>query len=179
MDFDERLDNLEVEATSPDKQITARMRDRSHTEIVFEPYTYHHYNDAALARQLVHVMRLVWTRYEQDFQELVDAEFGNPPRDDAPAPEHRAYHDRLAEVVAKGASPDGLVQLTSRALHEWTVELADDTVSRTPESTFLRSFDAALHQLLYRHRLKVLALKDEMYGLGLPFAVRLADEEER
>jgi hypothetical protein len=178
MDDDAQPCELPVEATSPDGQIIGRMRNRETITVAFQPYTYHHYTDAELSRQLRQLARLLSVTFRRAFDSYLAETLGGP-RTTTDSADSAEYQRRLAAITAVGQSPDGFVRLRSTALLDWEVEVAAGTVARVPEAAFLDNVHAAVQDLMRRHRMQVLALQDELFGLGLPFKLNTAQKVGR
>ncbi|MEV0840777.1 hypothetical protein AB0I55_14615 [Actinocatenispora sera] len=178
MDDDAQPCELPVEATSPDGQIIGRMRNRETITVAFQPYTYHHYTDAELARQLRQLARLLSVTFRREFDSYLEETLGGP-RTTTDSADSAEYQRRLAAITAVGQPPDGFVRLRSTALLDWEVEVATGTVARLPETAFLDNVHAAVQDLMRCHRMQVLALQDELFGLGLPFKLNTVQKVRR
>jgi hypothetical protein len=178
MDDDAQPCELPVEATSPDGQIIGRMRNRETITVAFQPYTYHHYTDAELARQLRQLARLLSVTFRREFDSYLEETLGGP-RTTTDSADSAEYQRRLAAITAVGQSPDGFVCLRSTALLDWEVDLAAGAVARLTETAFLNDVHSAVDVLMHRHRIQVLTLQDELFGLGLPFKLITAQNGRR
>jgi len=175
----ERLSLLKVEARSPDGGLTASARGRGEVQVSFAWDTYRGYRAATLARQLEALATLLWARYWRRYLEIVaawaDAD-ADADADDEPEPteQDREFRRRLQELTVIGMSAHGRVIVRSRALVSWHFEIDGEPVGSLTEQQFLDELDSAVAAVLADHRAKLTLLKDAVYDIGLPRAMRTA-----
>lgn len=173
----ERLGTMVVTATSPDGQVSARVRgSAAAVEVTFSPGAYPRYREDGLARRLEQLATLTFTRYRRTEQEIVAAVFAEPLTDDGTdfGPQRHRYIKALAHVVATGESDDGQLRVTARGLVAWEVTIAPGALRRRSEQEFLDALSTAVRRLLADYNAQVFAVQDEIYDLGYPEEVRQA-----
>jgi hypothetical protein len=175
------LDELVVEATSPDGLIGAQVgkAGRLLTVVFHSRGVYKRYGSEMLARQLAQLATVVFARYQRAERDLVDAELGEASihgdSGTAGAGSLRLrYLAALRQVTAHGRSSDGDVEVSSRGMVSWHVGIPRGTVARLSEAEFLGQLHEAAAELVGRYGAKVALLKDEIYDLGYPDACRQA-----
>ncbi|MBO0870694.1 MAG: YbaB/EbfC family nucleoid-associated protein [Micromonosporaceae bacterium] len=172
----DRLDALVVSARSPDGRVEAVVGDRGTTvSVSFQPGVYRRYGETALAHQLEQMARLAWTRYARDVSETIDFYYARADGDFrthgegvTDTPERRRYLQELAEIVVEASSPEEHVSLRTHALASWKVTIAAGALGRLSEGQFLDELHAAVETLLARYRFRMLRIRDDIYGLGIP-----------
>jgi hypothetical protein len=169
-DLGDRLLSLTVAATSPDGGIRAMLADQGEQiDIAFRPGAYRAYSEVLLAHELSRLAMRVMANYVRAQTKLVDEAIPDVLHDDAIeyGLADREYRRRLRAIKAGAKSPDGRITVASRSLVRWVVRIADGTVQSVPEETFKAGLLDAVRQVLARHRLEELKLKDEYYDLGI------------
>ena len=169
----ERLSLLKVEARSPDGQLTATARGRGEVRVGFAWDTYRGYRAATLARQLEALATLLWARYWRRYLEIVAA-WADADDEPEPTEQDREFRRRLQELTVTGVSAHGRVIVRSRALVSWHFEIDGEPVGSLTEQQFLDELDSAVAAVLADHRAKLTLLKDAVYDIGLPRAMRTA-----
>ncbi|MEU4218179.1 hypothetical protein [Actinoplanes sp. NPDC026623] len=169
----ERLSLLRVEARSPDGGLAATVRGRADVQVSFAWDTYRSYRAATLARQLEALATVLWARYRRRYLEIVESWV---EQDEEPEPTggDREFQQRLAELDVVGVSSHGCVTVRSRALVSWHVEIAGEPVGSLTEPEFVAELGTAIAALLADHRAKLTLLRDAVYDIGLPRAMRTA-----
>jgi hypothetical protein len=173
----DRLDGLVIAATSPDRQISTRVRGSAETvEVSFRRDAYRRYEESTLAEQLGRLAALTFARYRRDEQEIVDGAFAMPLRDDGTdyGPERRRYLEAVKRLMAVGATDDGAIRISSRCLVAWQFSIVDGSLRRWSEREFLTGLQVAVRRLLAHYGAQVFALKDAIYDLGYPAGLRRA-----
>ena len=157
---------MSVTASSPDGRLTALVRRRNEVEVRFAPGAYRSYRPEPLSRQLAQLASLTWIRYRRARLATLDDYLGGLVDDGDARPEDREYWDRLAAITVTGTSAH--LQVRSRALVSWEVEIADGALDGLSEHEFLAELHSAATTLLADYRARVILLTAEIYDLGLP-----------
>lgn len=173
----DRLDSLDVRASSPDGRIHASVLGSGRSiEVSFDPDSYQWYAEPMLGYQLAQLATLTFVRFRRDQQESMALVYGQSIADDGIefGPERRRYREKLAQVVSTGHSPDGATRVTSRAMVSWTFDIAAGTVRAVPERQFLSGLQAAVDDVIRDYRVQSFILRDEVYDGGYPTWLREA-----
>lgn len=168
-DLADRLSQLVVSATSPDGNITAQVRHGDQVDVRFRPGTFRGYKVRPLEYQLRQLAALTWTKYRREYLDVTELALG--PLFDDPETMGREdiqLWDRLEQLAVHGVSPTGVVSVRSRALTSWEFTIDDAAFARIREPFLLAELRAAVAATLADYRARVILLKDEIYGLGLP-----------
>jgi hypothetical protein len=173
----DRLDDMTIEAVSPDGKIHARVRRQGDSiDVTFQRGAYQQYREQVLAHQCGRLAMLVFARYRRDEREIVESALPTEAGDseiDASS-ERRRYLEALEHVTAVGATDDQQISITSRRLISWEITIADGALDRRTEEQFRSELVTTLHRLLADYRTQVFRLKDEIYDLGYPASLRAA-----
>lgn len=170
-DLDRRLP---ISASSPDGAIWADTTDGTDLRISFSYAAYGRYTDDTLAHQLSRLGQAMWVAFQRSQDELHERRSAafrvvvNPPARPEQTPGQAAYTQALNEVVASGGSPDGSITVRTTGALSWSVLLAEGTVTRLGESTFVPQLTAAVQAMLADRERKIAALKAEFLDLGVP-----------
>jgi hypothetical protein len=164
-----KLSEIVVNATSPDGNITVQARHGDQVDVRFRPGTFRTYNGRQLEHQLRQLAALTWTKYRRDHLEVTELVLG-PLIDDTELRSRQdiEFWDRLEQLSLRSDSPAGAVGIRSRALASWEFTIDDSLLARMGEHDFLTELRAAVAATLADYRSRVILLKDEIYGLGLP-----------
>jgi hypothetical protein len=172
-EFADRLANLSIRAESPDGRIAGHVEGRMRVQVRFVGDAYGRYAEGELGHQLGQLAAVLWSRYRRGYDE-VTATY----RDGSPAPyetpEDIGFRDRRANLIVHGRSPHGWIKVTSRALVRWEVDVAGGAVRALSETDFLAELDGVVTDVLRRWQQEVIVLSDEIYGIGVPAALRQA-----
>lgn len=147
------LHNLEAEAATPDGTTFGRVHGISRVEIWFAPGYYQYANNARVAAKLEQLGRLLWTARTKEYFSYKSQKLGRTIRGEGRP--QSAAHERRREarnnIVARGRSSDGLVELESIGLFHWKATIASGTVPRVDEAEFVRACGEAAEQLVEQH----------------------------
>ncbi|MGH8882836.1 MAG: hypothetical protein ACRD0P_36765, partial [Stackebrandtia sp.] len=72
----DRLNNMVVKVSSPDKQIEAGLRDRDAVTVTFRADSYSRYTERTLEYQLSRLATLLWTGYQRGYNDAVSEVMG-------------------------------------------------------------------------------------------------------
>jgi hypothetical protein len=170
-DLADRLSRIVVNATSPDRNITAQAGHGDQVDVRFRAGAFRAYNARQLEHQLRQLAALTWTKYRRDYVEITELVLGPLIDDpDTLGREDIQFWDRLEQLAVQGDSPSGVVGVRSRALTSWEFTIDDAAFARMREHLFLAELRAAVAATLADYRARVILLKNEIYGLGLPRA---------
>src|SRR5215475_3896211 len=147
----DRLDDMQVQATSPDGHISGLLRNRSEVFIAFRPGSYVQYDEHRLQEQLGALARLLWAGRTREYYAAISE------RD-------RAYRSARDELVAEGMSADGLVYIGVRGMRTWAVRIADGALRSLREQDFTERAYEASHAMILDQFAKIRQLKDYCYA---------------
>lgn len=170
--FADRLGQLAVTASSPDGGIGAEVRADDYVRVWFTAGAYRRYSASALSHQLGRLASLLWTNYRRAYLDALDTHLGGLRDDGDERPEERTFWERLEQLVARGASDNGEVQVTSRALVSWEFKIDEGLIRSLSEAEFVAALNAATSDLLADYRARLALLRDEVLGFGLPSWMR-------
>lgn len=162
----DRLDTLQVAATSPDGLISGVLRNRTEVLIAFRPGSYGRYSEAALADQLGALARLLWAGRTREYYAALSEGFGETITGESPAigERDRAYRAARAELVAEGRSSDGLVYVGVQGMRTWLVWVADGIIRELDEHEFATRVYQAAHAMIDDQFAKIRQLKNYCYA---------------
>jgi hypothetical protein len=172
-EFADQLARVTVQAESPDGQIVGRVGGQMQVEIHFREGAYARFSERDLGHQLGQLAAVLWSRYRREYDEVTALY-----RDGEPAPyeepEDVAFRERRAALKVRGRSSLGWIEASSRALVRWDVTVAEGTVRALTESEFLGQVDSAVADILRDWQHQVIVLTEQIYGIGVPIALRTA-----
>jgi hypothetical protein len=162
------LERIDVEVTSPDGQMTARVQGRVQLSLDFRGRAYGRYDDAELARQLGQLATLTWVRYHRDYMEVEEAFLGHSVQEQEP--EDLRFEREAEQLTVSASSPSGWVTTTSRALVSWTVRLEPGIQRELSQDQFVAEVLASAADTIGAYRAARAQLLDQYYDLsaGLP-----------
>lgn len=171
-EYADQLARVSVQAESPNGQIVGRVGGQMQVEIRFRENAYRRFSEHELGHQLGQLASVLWSRYRREYDE-VTAFY----RDGEPAPyeesEDVAFRERRAALTVRGRSSRGWIEASSRALVRWEVTVDAGAVRTLTESEFFAELDSAVTDILRDWRHKVIVLTEEIYGIGVPSALRI------
>jgi hypothetical protein len=147
------LHSLSAEAATPDGTTFGRVHGISRVEIWFTPGYYQYANNARVAGKLEQLGRLLWTARTKEYYRYKSQKLGRPIRGESrpQTPAHERRREARNNIVARGRSGDGLVELESIGLFHWKATIAPGTVPRVDEAEFVRACGEAAEQLVEQH----------------------------
>jgi len=163
-----------VSASSPDRNISARVSNYTEAKVTFQPGTFQRYDERQLSYQLARLGVLTWIAYQRarsaayrnsrgiSSAELAEAE--RPSND----PHRRRYEEELGKVEGEGSSVSGVLRIRTAGMMQWHVDIEPGTVRRLGEQQFLAELHSAFNALLNDREMKIILLKSEYFDLGLP-----------
>jgi hypothetical protein len=159
----DRLDTMYLRVTAPARNIVAELRGRDDVQLSFTPESYRYLNEWELERQLAALGKLLWAAYIREYYAALSEAVGQTIEREGPAIGRRDLEFRAArdELVAEGRSADGLVQISTRGMQEWTVRIADGTLRTLTENEFAARVSEAAGQLINDQRTKIDVLQLE------------------
>src|SRR5215475_2811586 len=162
----DRLDDMQVQATSPDGHISGLLRNRSEVFIAFRPGSYVQYDEHRLQEQLSALARLLWAGRTREYYAALSEAFGDAITAESPAisERDRAYRSARDELVAEGMSADGLVYIGVRGMRTWAVRIADGALGSLREEEFTERVYEASHAMILDQFAKIRQLKDYCYA---------------
>ncbi|WP_432971047.1 hypothetical protein [Dactylosporangium sp. CA-233914] len=157
----QRLEALTVRVQVPGAAIGAALTRRNEVTLEFGPGEYQRLTDADLEHHLATVARLLHTAWLRAYRQTLDPSIVDTPGVDNDT--DRAFYDARAEVVGRGASPDGRIRLTAHGPQRVTAGIARGTVAELSEEQFVEAFRAAGVALILDYTAQVDELKDRIY----------------
>ncbi|HEV3360945.1 MAG TPA: hypothetical protein VG247_29350 [Pseudonocardiaceae bacterium] len=153
----ERLDRIHLRVRVPGMEIYGELSDRRRVEISFGEDTYSWLSESRLERELAVLARLLTAGWGRDYHRAM-RECG---LDVSLAPDLRNddYEQARAELVATGASADGLVSISAVGLRDFSVHIRRDTAGQAPEQVFVASANEAAAAFLADHMAKIRELQ--------------------
>lgn len=171
-EFADLVGALRVQAQSPDGRISCEVAGPQRINLAFQGNGYSEYlSEQDLADQLGRLASVAFSRYRREYEEVLDRY-----RDYEPAPYElpadTEFRERQAAIRAYGVSPQRWIEAESRGLARWDVRVEDGARRALTMGEFLAEADGAVSALMRDWRHKVIALTDEIYGIGTPKAYR-------
>lgn len=167
--FADRMAELDIRLSSPDRSIHARLSSGERVEVWFAEGSYDRYTEAALERQLISLARRLLVargRARQDaFREALGDRF-RPHRGPLDDPRQRRFRAELAKLVAVGRTP--WVEITASPGEFWVVRIEPGTLARLSETQFLMELHFAIDQGMTDMRRQLLSLREDIYDQRLP-----------
>ncbi|GAA4915041.1 hypothetical protein LX16_4247 [Stackebrandtia albiflava] len=165
------MDRLDLKVHSPDRNIRARLTDRTRLELSFVPESYRSYADGSLAHQVAAVARLLWVgrrRASLIARKEALGESSAAAYEEPRSPEQREFFERRARIEATGESDNGWVTVATVGWTHWDVTLAPRTVRTLHEVQFCREVESAFPRLLADYRAENAALLDALHRKTRP-----------
>lgn len=170
----DRLETLSVRASSPDGGIEGTVRGRLEVDIRFVYDAYRRYTERDLGHQLAQLGALLWTRYRREYIETATAvRAGDDPIIDD-QPRDLVFRERMEALIVRGRSAEGWINMRSRALVHWDVDVGVGAVRQLGEDEFLLELSGAIADILRDWQGKLIVLTDEIYDIGVPASLRRA-----
>jgi len=162
----DRLDRMQVQVVSPDGHISALLRNRSEVVIEFQPGSYARYGERAAEDQLSAVARLLWAGRTREYFAALSEAFGTPISGESPAigERDRRYRAARDELIAEGASADGLVYVGAQGMRVFVVRIADGALRTLSEAEFVANVDEASQAMITDQFAKIRMLKDHCFA---------------
>lgn len=172
----DKLDALHVQAATPDQTVFAELRGRRTVSVSFAPGYFAHTTAARLQDKLAVVARLLWVQRMKAYYAAFSDVVGYAVTHESPVLSERdlAFREARAELVAEGASDDGIVALSVVGMWHWTVQIAPRTVPDLGEESFCRAVAQAAERLIDGQYAKALQLRAAIYDPS-PFGQRGAE----
>jgi len=162
----EQLARLAVTCTSPDGNISARIRAGQLEELALRPGAYGRYTEPDLAHQLARTATLLYIGHERETQRVIwDAGLDRPtdPAQARDGAEHR-FLRALQTLSAVGSGPHEMVAFEISGMARWQCQIAPGTLRWLPESDFLSEVSAAATGLLRHSQFEKALLQNEHFG---------------
>ncbi|WP_027341568.1 hypothetical protein [Hamadaea tsunoensis] len=160
----DRLDRMVVTASTSDGALSAELYDRDQVRITFEQGSYRWLDERTLERHLVSLARVLWSRRMREFWmimgEVSDYAYTAEPLPVTPA--QQEFVERRENIVARGASADGRVQLSVRGMHEWKAVVRDGTLTEIGPDDFVAGVRTAAEQLIADQLAQITAVKNDL-----------------
>jgi hypothetical protein len=153
----ERLDRIHLRVRAPGLELYGELSDRQRIAISFGEDTYPWLAESRLEQALAALARLLAAGWGQEYHEAMrDSGLAvslPPDLDDDD------YERARAELVATGASADGLVTISATNLRDFTVRVPRGTIREVPEQRFVASAAEAAAAFLADHMAKIRELQ--------------------
>lgn len=160
----DRLDDVRVEASSPDGQIAGILRPPAELSIAFSYNRYHRYTEADLERQLSRLVYQLWTDYRAARPSAVAEATGRPAIEDkAQDPDSRRYRAERDKATYEGMSKARNVFVRSTGLRKWRFVLREGTLAAMGEAAFTADVASAYYVLMRDFRQKQYRLRDKHF----------------
>lgn len=161
----DRLDGLQVRASSPNGKVTAELNGRADVRVTFAPRAYVRYDEAGLASDLTKVAAQLMAARTRLYHEAVSEAFQMPLRREPPplSPRDREYDAARDDLLVEGRSSDGRIRITTRGLRSWRVRIAEGTLSRLTEQQFSAGVAEAACGLIEQQMSRIRGLKHHVY----------------
>jgi hypothetical protein len=176
--FADRMAELDIQLSSPDGNIHARLSAGDRFEVWFREGNYYRYTESSLEQQLISLARLLFVaRRRARLSALSEAvgyrvQPGNSQPDD---PRQRRFHEEQSQLVAVGRT--AVIEVYGSPGEFWTIRIEPGTLAQLDEAGFLIELRAAVSQAMTDMRQQLLRLREDMYGQRLP-AWRGGEDEE-
>lgn len=163
--FEEKLKDLTITGTSPDKTVTMTFSRPYELGLEFQRGALGGHSADSLGRQVSAVARGLLAAYRQQTKRAIDEALGDETfDDDAPLPpKMRRFRERQADITAYGKSGRGYVLAKRHAQHGIAVQIQPDALSRLSEPELAVEITSALTAALRDHREKATALRREIF----------------
>jgi hypothetical protein len=160
------LHELSAEAATPDGTTFGRVHGISRVEIWFTPGYYQYATNARVAAKLEQLGRLLWTARTKAYYAHKSEKLGRTIRGEGrpQTPAHERRREARNNIVARGRSGDGLVELESVGLFHWSATIAPGTVPRVDEAEFVRACGQAAEQLVEQHVIQMQRVWAQSYS---------------
>jgi hypothetical protein len=147
------LHTIAAEAATPDETTYGSIRGISDVRIWFAPGYYAYSTDARIADKLVQLGRLLWTARTKEYYRQKSLKLNRIVRGESRpmTPAQQRRQDARNNIVARGRSSDGTVELEAVGLYRWSAVVAPGTVARVPEDVFCASASEAALKLVEQH----------------------------
>ena len=173
--YADMMDRLVLLVHSPDKNIKARLRDRTRLELSFLPEAYQSYSDWTLSNQLAGVSKLLWVgRRRASFMARREA-LGERFADEvevATSREQQELFDKRARIEATGTSTNRWITATTVGWTHWNVELAARATRTLREYEFCAEAVSVFPRLLADYQTKHSQLLQEYHEKVRPESFR-------
>ncbi|MFD0557464.1 hypothetical protein FB566_2735 [Stackebrandtia endophytica] len=165
----DRIKESNVEVSSPDRNLKARVRYPGHLTLGFRPRFYPEYDEIDLRYQLEQICAVGSTEYRRNLHKIAGQ---SEPTGDHWDARIRRYQAEQDDLVSVGYAPSELIAVKRIGTAVWRVKLVPGVLHELDEKTFTVEFAEAVARLLSDREMKMIALKDKHFDLNLPAFVR-------
>ncbi|WP_051367212.1 hypothetical protein [Hamadaea tsunoensis] len=158
----DRLDRIHLRVRVPGTDISAELRNREEVSISFGHGVYDGLSERDLEHYLASLARLLFVAWQRAYSEALSESF-REALVGADSDEDRAYLRARGEMVSTGASNDGRVTVTGRAMQDVEVRIAAGTVRELTEWQFAERVHEAVVVLAKNHMDQIEELKKRYY----------------
>ncbi|MFI5959734.1 hypothetical protein [Cryptosporangium sp. NPDC051539] len=161
----DRLDGMTVRVTLPDGSLSAELVGSRAVTVSFPPGEYGRMPEPELARRLAQLARLLVARRTPEYFRIQSEVTGETTTKEPPAIGRRdqEYAAARDDVVAKGLSVDGRIQVSVRGMREWTVWIRPGTLRSLSEDQFVGAVGEAAGDLIADQRDRIRAVAVQVY----------------
>ncbi len=164
--FAERMKQLNVRSSSPDRRITAALSPPRQLDLNFMTGTFRQYREPVLEKQLGALATSLWAEYRRGVLAASAEATGDPagqPREDL-EPERKRFREACAQIVAASDGLGGQINVTTTGLVRWEVSIARGTLAGTDEASFCHELLAAAQMVLDSYLGQVHELRNAFFG---------------
>lgn len=153
-----------VNAATPDETVFAELRGRS-VSLRFAPDYFAYTTAERLQPKVAMLGRLLWVRWTGAYYAAFSETAGYRVTYEPPAAtdSDRRFRAARSQLVAEGASADGLLRLSATGMWHWTITIAPHAVPAVGEVVFCRAAAEAAERLIADQCAKTAALRAEIY----------------
>lgn len=160
----DRLDNLRVETSSPDGQVTGVLRPPSELAIAFSYDRYRHYTERDLEHQLSVLVEQLWTEYREARLAAVVEATGRSAGEDTPWDANsRRYRAERDESRYEGMSNGRSVFVRSTGLLRWRFVIRDGALHALGEAALAADVASGYAALMRDCHQKLNRLRDKHF----------------
>jgi hypothetical protein len=157
----DRLGALRVRAQLPDGSLAAELTGRGEVRLTVRDYA--RLTEPELSRRIAQLARLLWARRMGEYFRIRSEVTGQRVTRESPALGRRDQEFEAArdDLVVRGRSADGRVEVQTRGMREWTVRIQPGTLRALTETQFAVGVGEAAAGLIadQRERLRDIAVR--------------------
>lgn len=169
--YSDMMDRLDMTVQSPDKNIKARLTNRTRIAFTFRPETYPLYAEWTLSRQLAAVAQLLWVGRRRASLMARREALGDAAADtfeEPRNPEQAEFFRDRAEIEVSAVSQSGRIAASMTGWTRWHVEVQPRTVQELTEAQFCADAVSVFPPMLHEYQRQYRLLLDELHRKTRP-----------
>ena len=159
----ELMNRLDMTVQSPDKNIKARLTNRTQITLMFKPDTYPLYAEWTLSRQLAGLAQLLWVGRRRAARREAMGDDAAMAFEDPRNPDEARYFEKRTEIEVSAISQSGRISASMTGWTRWRFEVQPRTVRELTEGRFCADAVSVFPPMLHEYQQKNALLLDKLH----------------